>query len=102
MSLPIDGELDTFEFDPNNDLGWEGIAEVLLENRDDDNYIRINPISSNFSFSERIVPTSDRDAVTSLNYVGSAGNSRRSVEFEEFLRSPEARELFEGSPARPR
>lgn len=94
----MDGELDAFEFDLNNELEWEGIAEVLMESKDDDNCIRINPISSKYTVSENKMFTSDSDAVTSLNYVGSAGTSRRSVEFEDFLRSPEAKELFEGSP----
>lgn len=98
MNISIDGELDEFDFDLSNMLEWEGITEVLMDSKDDDNCIRINPISSKYTVSENKMLISDSDAVTSLNYVGSAGTSRRSVEFEDFLRSPEAKELFEGSP----
>lgn len=52
------------------------------------------PVSS---FPSAYPPSTNQD-LNEIRYTGSAGSSRKSVEFEEFLKTPAARDLFEGSP----
>lgn len=135
MDLALDGD-------------WEALEGILFENEcTDEDCIRINPISSNFSVSQKVPYTSSIPSnmpvsyapvssfattnissylqqqppsvdsgsygniaynnnyfppgsdINQVSYIGSAGSSKRSVDFEEFLKTPAARELLEGSPS---
>lgn len=138
-----------FDFDPALDIEWEALDGILfdgatLPEQEEEDCIRINPISSKFSLSQKSVNSTSAKSQESVvvapvssfattnissyldrgqayppavpsfpasyppyapqdtgevHYPGSAGNSKKSVEFEEFLKTPAARELFEGSPS---
>jgi len=135
------------DFDLALNGDWEALEGILFENEiTDEDCIRINPISSNFSVSQQgpycasnplnmhipYAPVSSfattnissylqqqpqyhnsgtygnfgynnnfraASDINQISYVGSAGSSKKSVDFEEFLKTPAARELLEGPPS---
>jgi hypothetical protein len=99
-----DEKLDDFEFDLNVDFGLEGLEDVLGQTGNfEDDVIRINPISSSFSFTEMKLPpaVNPQSQIQFVQYQ-SQPDPKRSLPLEEYLKLPEARDLFNGERSMPK